>query len=146
VSIFKRLTWGIEGVNQDKLNDMVGNDDYLFEHMITGYYDNAGITRDTGLSIRCGYVKINNTNNTLYAAQVWFQRPFLPGVKPVITMAIAGDVTWAIWTGFSGLDGQSIPDHRGFSMHLEQYHEFPGQATRFVGVEYVSYIAIGPSA
>lgn len=144
MSIFKRLNWGSEGVDTDKLNDMVGNDNYLFEHSIAGFYDAFGVTRDTGLSIRCGYLKIINTSSHITGGQVIFTRPFLPGAKPVVVTGLAIDSAYNIWSGINNLDGTAIPDHRGFLIHLEQ-NDVGGAASRFAGTQFLAYIAIAPS-
>lgn len=143
-NIYKRLSWGpSETLSTDKLNDMVGNSDYLFNTSINGYYNVLGVTRDSGLSIRCGYIKAPNTANNYQALGLYYNRPFLPGVRPVVVIGLAltsrADIDW----GVKGLDGQAIPDNRGFTLHL--WHSDGSVGDVFTGDQNFSYIAIAPS-
>lgn len=143
-SIYKRLSWGQEPITTNKLNDMVGNSDYLYDHSVTALYDVLGITRDSGISIRCGYTKVVNTDNWYQALGVYYTRPFLPGVRPVVLTSLAIDSTAQLSYGIKGLDERAVPDHRGFTIHLWQ-DRFDADTTRFTGDQWVSWLAIAPS-
>lgn len=145
-SIYKRLNWGDrELLASDKLNDMVGNDDWLYNNMITGFYDN-GIQRDTGLSIRTGYAKIANTQDLYVISRVNYARPFLPGSLPVIVDGWACDGNFGNMKAVRSIDGSAIPDHRGFVyMIYDALHALGGNTSNFSGSQYFGYIAIAPN-
>lgn len=146
-SIFKRLSWGSEPITTNKLQEMVNNDDWLRDNAIFGYYNVLGIARESGLSIRTGYVKSINTNNQSLYLSVYFNRPFLPGTRPVVVTSFATGHYHNITFGIKGLDGRGIPDHRGFvAIGSQGVLREKGQASKFSGNDqYFSYIAIGPN-
>ncbi len=143
-NIYKRLAWGIkEPITSAKLNDMIGNSDFLYDNKIDGYYNALGIARDSGLSIRTGYVKVANTANAGQAVGVYYTRPFLPGVRPVVITGLAIDSRWNIFHGVKGLDGRAIPESRGFTVHLWRDEGSTGDI--YVGDQNIAYIAIAPN-
>lgn len=144
-SNYKDIHWGIEKISKEKLNDMTANDRWLYEHMIKGYYDVNGISRETGLEIRVGYVKALVTEVGAVFVDHYFPKPFLPGVKPVIIGSLSSGSAFKVMTGTRGLDGRAIPDHRGFSVHWQQLRD-PGGPSKFAGDQWMGYIAIAPSS
>jgi len=145
-SNFKRLNWGTrEGVSTNKLNDMVGNDDWIFQNMVTAYYDALGVTRESGLSIRCGYIKALKTENMGVFIGSYYARPFLPGARPVVLTGMACDNYFGILHAVKGLDGRAVPDHRGFNLQLWQLRE-TGGPSKFSGDQQISYLSISPTA
>lgn len=147
MSVYKKLNWAPgELLSSTKLNDMVGNDDWLFQNQINGYYDVLGLVRDSGLTVRTGYAKGIATQADGYGLDVYYSRPFLPGVRPVIASSLAFGANSAMFIvhAIRGLDGQAIPDHRGFQIWCSQIRN-SGAPTKFVGDQYWSYIAIGTS-
>jgi hypothetical protein len=143
--VYKRLNWGTqEPILSSKLNDMVANDDYLFQNMINGYYDVLGITRDSGLSMRTGLVKGITSEDISYFASHYFSRPFIPGARPVVITSVMSADAMRMIVGVKGLDDRAVPDHRGFMVHFSQFRD-AGGATKFYGEYYAGYVAIGQS-
>lgn len=146
MATYKRLNWGeVEPIFSSKLNQMIGNDDWLYQNMITGFYDVLGVARDNGLSIRVGHVKGINTANLSFFASHYYSRPFLPGTRPIVITGLLSANAMRIMTGVKGLDQRAIPDHRGFLVHFSQVVEAGGAANKFDGEFYVGYIAIAPN-
>jgi len=145
--MYKRLNWSKEPVSSQKLNDMVGNDDYLYERMITGYYNVSGIVRDSGLEIRTGFVKAIATEAGSFFVSHYYPKPFLPGARPVVLVAVVSSGPMLYVLGTRGLDNRAVPDHRGFLTHFSQLRP-AGHPTKFVGgdSQWASYIAIAPRA
>lgn len=141
--VYKRLQWGYEGVDTDKLNDMVGNDDWLYQNMVTAYYDVLGVVRDSGLEMRVGHVKGIATEAISFFASLYYSRPFLPGARPVVTTSVASGSAMLYITGTRGLDNRAIPDHRGFLCHFSQLRP-AGSPTKFYGEQYAAYVAMAP--
>jgi hypothetical protein len=142
-SVFKRQQWGRgERITTTKLNDMVANDDWLFQNMITGYYDALGVARDSGLSIRAGYIKGVPTENKGWSLATYYARPFLPGARPVVVVGMATTYDPGIWKAVYGLDRRAVPDHRGFMLYTFQHDRTPGGPSRYLGDQYYSYISI----
>lgn len=147
MSVYKKLNWApAELVSSSKLNDMIGNSDWLYQNQINGYYDVLGLVRDSGLTIRTGYVKGIATENSGYGLNVYYSRPFLPGVRPVVvtTMAFGTDAAMSIIHSIQGLNGSAIPDHTGFSIWTAQIRP-AGAPTKFKGSQYFGYLALGTS-
>lgn len=140
---FEDVLWGKEKISADKLNAMTANDRWVYEHAIQGYYDVYGIARETGLTIRAGYVKASPTESLSLFADHYFPKPFLPGTRPVIVLGFVSGGPLNIVVAARGLDGRGIPDHRGFRAHFTQLRE-EGGPTKFVGSDqWCSYIALG---
>jgi hypothetical protein len=144
-SVYKRLSWGPgESITTAKLNDMIGNADWLFQNSISGYYDALGITRDSGLSMRVGYIKSIKTEDTGVFIGSYYSRPFIPGARPVVVTGTASDSFIGLFHGVKGFDGRSVPDHRGFNLNIAQNRD-PGGPSKFTGTQYISYMAIAPT-
>lgn len=144
--VYKRLNWEYEPVDTNKLNDMVANDDWLFQNMVTAYYDVNGLIRDSGLEIRAGYVKAISTEAVSFFVSYYYGKPFLPGARPVIVSTpVSGNAMNYIIT-IRGLDNRAIPDHRGFLAHFTQLRD-PGGPTKFQGGDqWVSFMALAPKS
>lgn len=144
-SVYKHIGWGPnEPVSTLKLNDMIANSDWLFQNALTGYYDVLGIVRDSGLSMRTGYIKALQTEDTGVFIGSYYSRPFIPGVRPVVLTGMACDNYFGLLHATKGLDGRAIPDHRGFNLMLWQLRD-PGGPTKFQGDQNISYMAIAPT-
>lgn len=142
---YKRLNWGQKDlILSSKLNDMVGNDDWLFQNMLRGYYDVLGVVRDSGLEMRTGYVKGIATENVSFFAEHYYSRPFLPGTRPTVVTGVVSAAAMRYILGVKGLDNRAIPDHRGFMMHFSQFRD-AGGPTKFAGEQYAGFISIAPS-
>lgn len=144
--IYKRINWGAgaEPVSNEKLNDMINNMDYLYENMITGYYNMFGLARNTGLSIRAGAAKTVFTEIDWQNVAHYFARPFLPGTRPIIVSGFNSDIYWRVWQSHRGLDGRSFPDHRGFIAGFNQLR-YTGGPSEYGGEQWYSYVAIAPN-
>jgi hypothetical protein len=141
---YERINWGYEQIDTDKLNRMVANDDYLYQTMVTAYYDVYGVVRDSGLEMRAGYVRGIATEAVSFFSSFYYSRPFLPGARPVILGSpVSGSAMNYICT-FRGLDNRAVPDHRGFLTHFTQLRD-PGGPTKFTGVDqWVGFISMAP--
>lgn len=136
------MSWGKEPITAQKLNDMVDNMDYLYEKMLTGYYDINGLTRDSGLTIRIGHVKVPQTENTANDVVHFFSRPFMPGTRPVVLISLASEYFNRIFIAMRGLDGRATADHRGFVATFSQ-DRTPGGPTEYSGEQFLQYVAFG---
>lgn len=145
--VYKRINWGSlsEPVSNSKLNDMIGNMDYLYENMITGYYNMFGIARTTGLSLRGGAVRLSASEHDIQAVNHYYPRPFPPGTRPVIVNGFNSDFRYRIWGANRGLDGRSIADHRGFQATFCQVRSGNGPS-EYANEQWFTYLAFGPSS
>lgn len=141
---FTRINWGDEPITSDKLNDMVENDNYLFENTLSGFYDALGIIRDSGLTYRCGYINSIKTESLKQTIAFYYSKPFMPGARPVIITGEASSGLMAIFHAVRGLDNRAVPDHRGFNMIMSQYKDTP--QSKFDGSQVFSYFAIAPTS
>lgn len=141
--IYKRVVAGQGPIDSELLNDLASNQDYLYEHMVTGYYNMLGVTRETGLTFRVGHAKLINQSDVFQFHNVYFNRPFLPGTRPAVFLQLQTEEHWYIFLGVTGLDGRAIPDHRGFRMRVGKSLDWGHE--QFAREQYVSYLAIAPS-
>ena len=114
--MYERVSFGQGPIDSDILNKLSSNQDYLYEHMLTGYYNILGVTRETGLTFRVGHVKLLNQSDWIQSHNVYFNRPFLPGIRPAIFLSLSTEFHWYLVFGSRGLDGRAIADHRGFQL------------------------------
>lgn len=138
--MYERVSFGNGPIDSDLLNKLSGNQDYLYEHMLTGYYNILGVTRETGLTFRVGHVKLINQSDALQVTNVYFNRPFLPGTRPAVFLSLSADRNGIMDFFTRGLDGRAIPDHRGFHLVVHQ-----NTNNQFAGDQYMSYLAIAPT-
>lgn len=141
--MYERISFGQGPIDTDLLNKLSSNQDYLYEHMITGYYNMLGVTRETGLTFRVGHVKMLNQEDVFQFHNVYFNRPFLPGTRPAVFMQLTCDAHWYIFTGVQGLDGRALPNHQGFRMRIGKSLDW--SHNQFAGEQYMSYLAIAPT-
>jgi hypothetical protein len=130
-------------IDIEMLQKLSSNSDYLYEHQFSGYMSVLGVVRDRGLTFRIGHAKLINTGADVQVANIYFNRPFLPGMRPVVFLSGNTDQRPRWFMASRGLDGRAIPDHRGFHLIISQA-PFPGQI-EMQGEQYVSYLAIAPS-
>lgn len=138
--MYERVTFGQGPIDSDILNKLSSNQDYLYEHMVTGYYNLLGVTRETGLTFRVGHAKLINQSYALQVHSVYFNRPFLPGIRPAVFLTLSADGHGIMDYFARGLDGRAVPDHRGFSLIVHRNAE-----NQFVGEQYISYLALAPT-
>jgi len=120
---------------------MTANDDWLFEHMVQGYYNTFGVIRETGLTFRSAHLRLPNMDGETTRMQHYFPKPFLPGCRPNIQGTLAASDAVRLVFGTYGLDGSIIADHRGFMLLA---HQFKYNAnTEFRGEQWWSYLALG---
>lgn len=141
--MYERISFGSGPVDDELLNKQVSNTDYLYDHMVTGYYNMLGVARETGLSFRVGHAKLINQSDVFQFHNVYFNKPFLPGTRPAVFLTLATSNHWYIFHAVSGLDGRAIPDHRGFKMYVGKSLDWGHE--QFAAEQYVSYLAIAPS-
>lgn len=141
--IYERVSFGEGPLDVDLLKKVSSNQDYLYEHMLTGYYNMLGVVRETGLTFRVGHAKLIGQNDWFQFANVYFNRPFLPGTRPAIFLSLAVNEHWYLHLATTGLDGRAIADHRGFRLRVGKTHDWGHE--QFAGEQYVSYLAIAPS-
>lgn len=135
--MYERVSFGSGPIETDLLNKLSANQDYLYEHMLTGYLNILGVTRETGLTFRVGHTKLLNQSDNLQVHNVYFNRPFLPGTRPAVFLTLSADRSGIIDYFVRGLDGRAIPDHRGFHLVAHQ-----NTSSQFAGEQYISYLAI----
>jgi len=140
---YERVSFGQGPIDSDILNKLSSNQDYLYEHMVTGYYNMLGVARETGLTFRVGHVKLINQSDWIQSHNVYFNRPFLPGTRPAVFLSLNCDAHWYLFYGTKGLDGRAIPDHRGFHLAVGKSHDWAHE--QFAGQQYISYLAIAPT-
>lgn len=138
--MYERVSFGAGPIDSDLLNKLAANQDYLYEHMVTGYYNLLGVTRETGISFRVGHVKLINQDYVLQGHNVYFNRPFLPGTRPAVFLTLNADQHGLMDFFVKNLDGRAVPDHRGF--HIIVHRNSPGQ---YAGEQYLNYLAIAPT-
>lgn len=141
--MYERVTFGQGPIDSDTLNKVSSNQDYLYEHMVTGYYNMLGATRETGLTFRVGHVKMINQPDVFQLHTVYFNRPFLPGARPAVFLTVMTDQHWQFFHGVTGLDGRAIPDHRGFQLRIAKTLDWGHEL--YHGEQYMAYLAIAPS-
>jgi len=141
--MYERVSFGQGPLDSDQLNKLAGNQDYLYEHMVTGYYNMLGVTRETGLTFRVGHAKLINQSDVFQFHTVYFNRPFLPGTRPAVFLSLSMDAHWYLFFAVQGLDGRAIPDHRGFKLAVGKSHDWAHE--QFDREQYISYLAIAPT-
>jgi hypothetical protein len=140
--LYEHVSIGDGPIDVETLQKLSSNQDYLYENQFSGYFNILGIVRDKGLTFRIGHAKLINTADQQQVANVYFNRPFLPGMRPVVFTSAQVDQRNKVYVATRGLDGRAIPDHRGFHLIASQDES---DTSEFAGEQYISYMAIAPS-
>lgn len=118
-SVYKRLEFGPGPMTTEKLNALAGNVDFLFDRMLRGYVNVAGIARDTNIRIQ-GFLCQASTslNNVSRYSNVYWPKPFGAGCIPVITYGHYFTEALIHSVGFKHISGGHLPDNVGFRIEV----------------------------
>lgn len=142
---YKPISWGNEYISSDKLNIMTSNDQYLFEHMPTVYYNANGIRKQSGgMKIMTGVVPISSTTRAKATSKAfYFGSFFSQGCKPIVTTSISMGASLGTYhVTVDGLGGPRQPDHRGMRVRVFA-NARNAKNNRIHTNLYVHFIAIG---
>lgn len=124
-----------EPVWTQKLQQMVGNDQYLFERQPKIRYNAYGVTRDTTLKIASGVV-VMPTGSEVTKKLVYFGNFFTAGCQPVVLVSLVTNSEKRITVSAQGLN-QIAPGHEGFKIVSADH------VGKINNIHYVSWIAVG---
>lgn len=141
-SPYKATTWGDEPVYKDKLNQMVNNDQWIYENMPRVNFSTYGIKRTNGIKVLAGIAiapaALSVNSKTTYNFGTFFSS----GCKPVIvtgTQPTSGRGRYHVV--FRGI-GTPYPDHRGMEVTAST-DELVAKNNVMDARVYVHFVAIG---
>lgn len=144
----KGISWlGGNSVDETKLQQMVSNDEYLFDHIIPVRYQGYGSEPVVeGMKIACGTSNVPPAPKTdQISHRVKFGNYFTMGSLPIVqaTMSVhpgKDNRTMVVIHGLS--PGEIRPTHEGFTAVIS--HELVAKNANHFGVpQWVHWIAIG---
>lgn len=88
---YKPFSWNGQPITDERLNQMVGNTQYLFDHASAIRYSANGLTRDTALKIIVGKTPVEaRTDRNYNFTNIYFGSFFTAGCKPIVVGTIEG--------------------------------------------------------
>ena len=139
---YKALTWGDEPITSTKLAQMANNDQWLFENMVNGFYNGAGVVKAGSIRVYGGRVAFPAANTSVQVKEVYFGGRFSSGCSPVISTGLTGGVWSRKQTLIQGLNGKDVPDSTGFKLTVSVW-EPTIYSNTFRSACYVDFVAIG---
>lgn len=124
-----------EPVWTQKLQQMVANDQHLYERLPKVRYNAYGLTRDTTLRIASGVV-VMPTGAEVVRKQVYFGNFFTAGCQPVVLVSLISNGEKRITVSAQGLN-QVAPGHEGFRIISADH------VNKVKNTHYVAWLAVG---
>lgn len=127
-----------DAVDLKRLNDIVGNLEYLNASKLTMRYDAYGTVRSDNMKIAAGTIDVtsNASNRT---RQIFIPSFFTPGTRPVVTVSLASTTRRRAYISIANLASTSVSlDYDGFSVHVESASGDP-----LTGGQIVNWMAVG---
>lgn len=142
MSEFKVVSWApLEPITDEKLDAMVGNDNWLKENMVQGQYKGHGVSKTTGVKIVTGLVGIPAGKRNQVTKNVSFGNFFSTACKPIVTTGIISSNHRMIFATIDGPGSSFYPDRNGFQVHV--YVDSTSKTKKISRSFYVSWIAVG---
>lgn len=139
---FKVISWAPrEPITDEKLDAMVGNDNWLKDNMVTGQYSGSGVSRRTGVRIASGLVLITAGKSASQTRNVSFGNFFSEACRPIVTTGIVSISQRQIYATIDGPGTAYLPTRDGFQVHV--YVNSTNKRKRISRNFYVSWHALG---
>jgi len=108
-----------DGIDLERLNTLVTNQNYLRDNKVAVRYSAYGDTQTDGFRIACGVTDADNPNRFFRNRWVGTGNFFTPGTRPVVNVSYATLRARRSTISVAQRTGQSpIPDHTGFQSYL----------------------------
>lgn len=126
--------------DQDRLNNIVNNLNYLNESKVTISFDAYGDTQTDRLRIATGTVDVNNPDRGYRTRWVYTSSFFTPGIRPVGLTTLASLRNRVSTIAIARRTGSTpILDHTG----LQVYVRYVLNSNPLSGPNYVNWLMIG---
>jgi hypothetical protein len=136
------VSWSLEPVSIDKLQQMATNDQALYEIKPSMSFKHNGINRSKGMKILAGSALFQPTNLYNATPTIYFGNFFSAGCYPIIMVSIYSHPQTGMNLTPHGIGGIKLPDHRGFRCYVWA-DDRGGNSSTIVQPYYVTYAAFG---
>jgi hypothetical protein len=127
-----------DAVDVKRLNDIIGNLEYLNASRLTMRYDAYGTVRSDNMKIAAGTVDVT-TNAANRTRQVFIPGFFTPGSRPVVNVTLSSLTRRRSYVSISNIASTSVSlDFDGFSVYVESASGEP-----LTGGQIINWIAVG---
>lgn len=111
-----------EGLDTDRINAIISNQQYLYENQLPMQYSAYGETKTESLKIAAGVVQMPSSGHFGTEKTVLFGGFFSTGTRPVVTLAHATKERKQCFIWMDGPGGNGIhPTDRGFRVGIIHY-------------------------
>lgn len=118
MSTYTPVTWSSgDAITPDKLNAMVGNDQYLFDKSIDAKHTFEGAERASGIKIWAGNGRFERTGTTRSVLNFNWDGFFSSGCNPIVNVTQGRRDRNRIWIAVSGPGADNWPNSRGCEVH-----------------------------
>ena len=139
---YKSVSWGVEPISKDKLNQMANNDQWLFENTPRMMYNARGVKKTSGVKILAGIALAPASKTTVTSVAVYFGSFFSQGCTPVVVATpVHASGRTRMHTIVKGI-GTGYPDHRGVTLVVTA-DEYNSAVNNFPYGMAFNYIAVG---
>ena len=116
---FKVVSWSPrDPITDEKLDNMVNNDNWLRDHQVRGRYSGNGVRFDVGIRLASGLALITSGKSANKNKSVSFGNYFSEGCKPIVTTGIVSSSQRQIYATIDGPGSKPQPTRDGFQVHV----------------------------
>jgi len=136
------VAWSKEPVSIEKLQQMVSNDQALFEMKPTTAIKHNGISRSKGMKILAGSQLFQPTKTFSTTSRIYFGNYFSAGCYPIVIAGLMSAPQTGLNVATKGIGGAKLVDHRGFEGYVWT-DDRKGNKGTIQQPYYLTYIAVG---
>lgn len=139
---FKVVSWSPrDPITDEKLDNMVNNDNWLRDHQVRGRYSANGVRFDVGIRMASGLALITSSKSADRNKSVSFGNYFSEGCKPIVTTGIVSSSQRQIFASIDGPGSKPQPTRDGFQVHVHVNSK--NKRRKITKNFYVSWHALG---
>jgi len=118
LSTYTPVTWSSgDAITPQKMNAMVGNDQYLFNKAIDAKYNFEGVERSDGIKIWAANGRFERTGTTRSILQFDWSGFFSSGCNPIVNATVGRRDRNRLWVSVKGPGADNWPNSRGCEVH-----------------------------
>lgn len=112
------MTWSKgDAVTVEKLNQMVENEQYLFERVVQSKYTFDDAERTDGIKVFARNERFPITGTKLAQKAISWEGFFSPGCNPIVQVTVGRMDRNRLWTSVKGPSGENWPTSQGCEIH-----------------------------
>jgi hypothetical protein len=141
---FQVISWAPnDPITDEKLDAMVSNDGWLRDNMVMARYKSSGVTRDIGIKLAAGLVRIQAGKGIdRTPPTVSFDGFFSQGCQPIVTTGLVTPGQRQVFHTIKGPGNSVLPTRDGFTAQIHVVTA-KNKPKRIIKTMFLSWHALG---